>query len=219
VGDAEALFLIDNDQPQILEFHIAGNQAVRADNEVHRAIGDALDRVADFRWRAEAVEQIDTDRVVRHALAEGAPVLLGKHGCGHEDGDLFAAGDGLEGGTDGDFGFAETDIAADQPVHRPRLFEIEFGLIDGAALVGGLGVVERALELPHPLGVRRVGEAGFVLALGLHAEELCRVVENGFLGGLARVFPCGASEFVEVWRFAAHANVFADEVRLFEWHT
>ena len=218
VGDAEALLLIDDDEAEILELHIAGNQAVGADDEVHRAIGDAGDGVADFRGRAEAVEQIDADRIVRHAFAEGAPVLFGENGGGHEDGDLFAAGDGLEGGADGDFGFAEADIAADQAVHRARRFEVEFGFLDGAALVGGLGVVERALELPHPLGVRRVGEAGFVLALGLHAEELGGVVEDGFLGGLARVFPCGAAEFVEVGRFAAEADVFADEVGLFERH-
>jgi hypothetical protein len=171
---------------------------------------------ADFRWRAEAVEQVDADRVVRHAFAEGAPVLFGEHGGGHEDGGLFAAGDGLEGGADGDFGFAESDVAADQAVHRARRFEVVFGFLDGAALVGGFGEVERALEFPHPLGVRRVGEAGFVLALGLDAEELRGVVEDGFLGGLAGGFPGGAAEFVEVRGFAAHADVFADEVGLFE---
>ena len=162
VRHAEALLLVDDDEAEILEAHVAGDQAVGADDDVDRAVGEACDGVADFGRRAEAVEQIDADRVVGHALAEGAPVLLGEHGGGHEDGDLLAAGDGLERGADGDLGFAEADIAADQAVHRARGFHVALGLLDRAALVGGLGVVERALELPHPAGVRRVGEAGFV---------------------------------------------------------
>ena len=127
VGDAEALLLIDDDEAEVLELHVAGNQAVGADDEVHRAVGEAGDGVADFGGGAEAVEQVDADRIVRHAFAEGAPVLFGEHGGGHEDGDLFAAGDGLEGGADGDLGFAEADIAADQAVHRAWRFEVVFG--------------------------------------------------------------------------------------------
>jgi hypothetical protein len=64
-----------------------------------------------------------------------------------------------------------------------------------------------------------MGEAGFVLPLGLHAEKLRRVVHDGFFRRLARGFPCRATEFVEIRRLAADADVFANEVGLFQWNS
>ena len=72
------------------------------------------------RVGAEAAEHFDADRVVEHPLAKGFEMLLREHGRRREDGDLFAFHDRLEGGANRDLGFAETDIAADQPIHRAR---------------------------------------------------------------------------------------------------
>ena len=212
----EALLFINHHQAEILETHVAGNQAMGADDEVHRAICQAGQGFADFRLAAEAVEQLDSYRVIRHALAEGAPVLLGEHGGGHQYGGLFATGDGLEHRADGDLGFAEAHIAADQPVHRARCFQVALAFLDGAALVRRLGEMERALEFPHPLGIGRMGVAGFVLALGLHAQQLGSIVENAFLRILAGGLPGSAAEFVQIGSAASHAHVFADEVGLFQ---
>ena len=55
-----------------------------------------------------------------HPLAEAVKVLLGENRRRHEHGDLVAAIDRLERGPHGDFGLAEADVAAEQPVHRPR---------------------------------------------------------------------------------------------------
>ena len=63
-------------------------------------------------------------------------MLLRQHGRRHEHGDLFAVHHGLERGANGDFGLAEADVAADQPVHRLRSFHVGFGFLNGAPLVG-----------------------------------------------------------------------------------
>ncbi len=51
-------------------------------------------------------------------------MLFCKDGGGAEEGDLFAAGDGFEGGADGDFGFAKADVPADEAIHGIGRFEI-----------------------------------------------------------------------------------------------
>ena len=61
-----------------------------------------------------------------------------------------------------------------------------------------------------------MGEAGDGLSLGLDAEHDGGVVENGFLGGLADVFPRGAAELGKDGCFAAEADVFSDEVGLID---
>ena len=45
-------------------------------------------------------------------------MLEAENGGGREDGDLFAVGNGFEGGAHGHFSFAVTDIAAEETVHR-----------------------------------------------------------------------------------------------------
>jgi hypothetical protein len=40
VLDAEALLLVDDDEPEVLEPHLAGEQPVGADDDVHRPVGD-----------------------------------------------------------------------------------------------------------------------------------------------------------------------------------
>jgi hypothetical protein len=43
VSDAEALLLVDHDQPQVREFHILADQPVRADQDVDLAGRELLD--------------------------------------------------------------------------------------------------------------------------------------------------------------------------------
>ena len=61
-----------------------------------------------------------------------------------------------------------------------------------------------------------MGEAFFGLALGLHAQQLRRVVEDRFFRRLARGLPGAAAELVELRGPAAQADVFPDQVRLFQ---
>ena len=141
-----------------------------ADDDVHGAVCEAFESGADFCWFAEAVEQLDADGVVAHALAEGAPVLLCEDGCGDEDGGLLTSSDCFECGADGDFCFTKSDVATDESVHGLGAFHVSLGIFDGSELVWGFGVAEGVFELPHPLGVWRMTDAFFDLALGLETE-------------------------------------------------
>ena len=63
-------------------------------------------------------------------------VLLGEQGGGHQNRHLLAVLHGDERGAHRHFGFAEPDVAADEPVHRLGARQIGDGLFDGAALIG-----------------------------------------------------------------------------------
>ena len=93
VLDAEALLLVDDDQAEILELHVLLHQAMGADEDVDGAGGGVLEDLADLASRAEAVDDLDPEGELGHPLAEGAVVLLGQDGGGHEDGDLLAGVD------------------------------------------------------------------------------------------------------------------------------
>ncbi len=69
VHHAEALLLVDHDQAEILENDILGNQAVRADDDIHAAVVQLPQHLALLGRRAEAAQHFDPHRVVEHALA------------------------------------------------------------------------------------------------------------------------------------------------------
>ena len=86
-------------------------------------------------------------------------MLLGQHGRRHEHRHLLAVLDRLERGPHRHLGLAVADVAAQQPVHRPRLLHVLLDLFGRRDLVVRRLVRELGLELPLPLGVRRIRRA------------------------------------------------------------
>ena len=72
----------------------------------------------------EAAELGDVEGELRHPLAEAVEMLLGEDRRRDEDGDLMAVIDRFESRPHGDFRLAEADVAAEQPVHRPRAVHV-----------------------------------------------------------------------------------------------
>ena len=159
---------------------------------------------------------MDSDGELRHPGAEVAVVLLGEDGSGAEHGHLAASGDGLEGSANGDLRFPKSNVAADEAVHRQRGLHVGLGGGDGAELVGGLGVGEGILEVPHPFGIWGVSVARDRLALGLNLKEAGGVVADRLLGLDAGLFPSLGAEFGEVGGGSAGADVAGDEVGMGE---
>ncbi len=157
--DAEALLLVDDQQAEVLRAHVARQQAVGADEDVDLALAELVDRDLLLGRRAEARDVLDRERVVLEPLGERAVVLLGEDRRRHEHHHLLAVVGGLEGGAQRDLGLAVADVAADQPVHRPRRLHVELDLLDRLALVGRLAVGKGVLELAQPVGVGREGMA------------------------------------------------------------
>ena len=194
---AKALFLVDHDESEILEEDIFAEQAVGADHDVDTAIAQSGQGLFLLSGRAKAAEQSHGDGVVGHPFAQGLPVLLGQHGGGGEQGDLPAAHDGFESGADGDFGFAEADVAADESVHRLGRFHVGFGVDDGAELVGGFVEGERVFKFALPSVVRGKDDAGLEFPFGLHAEEFLGVNQDGLFRLAPRALPAAVPQFAQ----------------------
>ena len=128
---AESLLLIDDNEAEVLKFHVLRQQAVCADDDIDGAVGQSGDGAALAFGGLQAAEAIDPDRIGGESFAQVFPMLFRENGSGDEEGDLLAVLHRLEDGADGHFGFAEADVAADEAVHAGRrALHVTFGLED-----------------------------------------------------------------------------------------
>ena len=119
VGDAEMLLLVDHQQAEVLEFDGLAEQRVGADDDIDAAIGKPGLHGTKFCRRHQPRGLRHVHREAAEALGEGLEMLARQQRGRHHHGDLLAVDGGEKGGAQRHFGLAETDIAADQPVHRP----------------------------------------------------------------------------------------------------
>lgn len=133
------------------------------DDDVDSAFGELLQGFSTFGGVRESVEEGDVDVESGEAFGEAPEVLLGEDGGGAEEGDLFAGLGDQKCGADGDFGFSETDIAADETIHRVVGFEVDFDFVNGLELGWGFDVGEGVLHLVDGVGIGfvRVALDGF----------------------------------------------------------
>ena len=174
VADAEAVLLVDDDQAQAGERRPVGEQRMRADHDVDGPGGGAGADGGLLLRGPVAAEQLDGHGPAREPLPEARVVLLGQHGRRRQDRHLAAAERALEGRAQRHLRLPEAHVAAHEPVHRRRAFQVGLHVGDGPRLVGRLTVREGTLELAHPrvVVVARVGDAGLRRALGLQGQEL-----------------------------------------------
>ena len=99
-------------------------------------------------------------------------MLEGEDGGRHENGDLLAREDGLEGGTEGHLGLAEADIAAEEAVHRDVVLHIPLDVADGTELAVGLDVGEGFLKFALAFVVGREGVARAAHPRGVEGDEI-----------------------------------------------
>ncbi len=175
LANTEAVFFVDDHQPEVLDLHIVLQQLVRADDDVDLALGQVGHGGVHFLGGLEAAHHFHGDRPIGEAVAEAVVVLLGEQGGRHQNRDLLAAVHGNERGAHRHFGLAETDIAAYQPVHWLGREHVGAHGFDGGLLVDGF------LE-------RETGAEGFVV---------------GFRVGEGIPFACGAAG-VDVQQFGGH---------------
>ena len=191
--DAEALLLVDDDQAELLEGDGAGQQGVRADDQVDFARGQPRLDLFGLLRGGEAREGTDVHGKPGVAFGEGLRVLGDQQGRGHEDRNLVAVLDGLKGGAHGDFGLSVADVTGEQAVHGDGFFHVGLDLVDGDELVGCLDIGEGVLEFALP---GRVGSEGVTLGLlahGVQADEFLGDLVDGFLGAGFGLGPVGAT--------------------------
>ena len=101
-----------------------------------------------------------------------------------------------EGGAQRDLGLAETDVSADQPVHRPAGGEIVDHVGDGAVLVLGL-LIGKAVGEGGIAGVGLDHRAGAKRALGRGLDQLAGDLADPLLHPRLAPLPGLAAEPVE----------------------
>ena len=218
MAHAEAVLLVDDQQPEVLELDRFREQLVGADHDVDGALGQALGGGRDFLGRTEAAHLGHLHRPLGEAVDQGLVVLLGQQRGGREEGHLLAAGDGDECRAQRDLGLAETDVAADQAVHRLRRDHVLHHGMDRGLLVGGF--LEAKVVGEHLVVGRRIAE-GMALARGaarVDVEQLGGRVAH-LLGGLALgLVPLARAQLVQRRLVGADAGVAAHQVQLAHGH-
>ncbi len=145
-------------------------------------------------------------------------MLLGEQGRRHQDRHLLAVIDCGEGGAQRHFRLAETDVAADDAVHRIPGREVREHLVDGARLV--LGRLEREVLLEGP--VVGLGPAEPVAGAGgpsrVDVEQLRGDVADPARGLLPGFRPLVAAQPVQRRVFGRRARVTRHQVQRADGH-
>ena len=122
IGHAEFLFLVEYEQFQVFELDLAAQQLMRAANDVHRSVRKPVE---SFRLVAfHARERRDVYAELFHALFCGVVVLMTQYCRRRKKSHLPAFADHLERYAQRDLGLAETDVAANEPIHDLARYEI-----------------------------------------------------------------------------------------------
>ena len=218
VPDPEALLLVDDDEAEVVELHLARKDRVRADDDVRRAGEEARARAFLRLGALEPAHRLDADWRAVEAREERLEVLLGEDRGGSEKRHLLAVHRGDEGGAHGDLRLAVAGVAADEAVHRLRGGHVLLHVRDGGGLVGRRLVGERLLERGELACPYVVGEARHDGTARLRLEEGGGEVLHRLLRVLLVARPALAVEAVELHLLALHAHVAREEVRVGDGH-
>ena len=150
---SKALFLVDDDESQMLEAHGTCDEPVGPDHHVDLSLGEALDHLARLRVGLETAQRSHFDGKRCKALRERVDMLLDEQRRGTQHRHLSAVLYRLEGRAHGDLCLAKTHVAANEPVHRDGLLHVGLHLVNGAQLVRRLNKSEGLLEFALPWGV------------------------------------------------------------------
>ena len=160
VRHPEFLFLIYDDQPQILEYHIPLQQTVRPDADVDSAVCQSRQHILLLPGGTKPAQHFDLYGKGGQPLSKSDEVLLGKDGSRHQDGHLHTVHRRLEGSPDRHLGLTIAHIAAHQPIHWLGPLHILFYTADSFQLIGGLHIGKGGFKLLLPYGIRREANSG-----------------------------------------------------------
>ena len=127
-------------------------------------------------------------------------MLARQQGCRRDDGDLFARHGGNESGAQADFGFTETDIAANQTVHRATAGQIVNHRFDGVDLVFGFFIWKARGEF---VVKANIGGHDFAVAHGALSRGFYQLIGNEFDFLFKPSFahlPSNATDFIQRYR-------------------
>ena len=126
---------------------------MRADNNVDEPLAYLSDDCGLFLLRTKTRHHVQPDAIACKAVLERAKVLRRENRCRHENSHLLPVEHRLEGRPDGNLRLPETDVAADQPVHRMRRLHVSFHFDCRLGLVARVFIDEGRLQLLLPRSI------------------------------------------------------------------
>ena len=156
------MFLIDDDQAEIVKAGIGVQQPVGGDHDVDGAALQPVEHRGALAAGTETRQRLDAHRPVGEAVAEALQVLLRQQRGRHQHRHLAAGLHGDEGGAHRHLGLAEADVAAHHAVHGLGALHVLEHLAHRLGLIGGL--LER----------KAVGEALILELAGIQRRRLMR---------------------------------------------
>ena len=148
---AEALLLVDDQQPEIPELDVLRQQTVRAHDDVDLAGGEIFDDLILLGLAAEAADHLDGHRKPGEPLGQRLLMLKRQDGRRREKCHLLSVHHRLERGAHRDLGLPIPDVAAEEAVHRRRRFHVPLDVGDGVRLIDRQVPLEGIVELALPV--------------------------------------------------------------------
>ena len=149
---------------------------------------------------------------------EGLKMLVGQYRGRHQHSDLLVVGYCLESGPEWLLPSSETDITADQTVHRTVAFHVLLDLLGRLQLVGSILVEEAGLKFMLQKAVRTVAEAFFLLAQRIEFDEVAGNVLDFRLRPVLDFLPGTGAQLTDTGRFSFLAFVFRYFVQRVDGH-
>ena len=114
----EALLLVHDQKAEVFKMHVFGQQPVRPDDQIALAVFQIPQGLGISAAVAQPAQSFNFNREAKKALEGGLVMLLGQN-CGrNQDGCLLSVQDALHHRAESDFRLSETDVSAEQPIHR-----------------------------------------------------------------------------------------------------
>ena len=179
VSHAESLLLVDNQQPEVAKPDVLREKPMGADDDVHLAGGQILERLFLLGAGAEPADQIGPDRERGEPVGHCLVVLKREHGGRCQQADLLAVHHGFERRPHRHLGLAISDISAEEAVHRRPGLHVSPDVSDRGLLVWGEFVLECIVELAMPVRVWTERVARHRLARRVQLEQLLGHVPHG----------------------------------------
>ena len=215
VGDAEALFLVNDQKPQILIFHIFGQYPVRADHHIHLSFFQIFNGLFLLGRGAEPAQQVHSHGKFLHPLDKGVIDLLGQYGGRHQIHHLPALLYLLKGGAERHLRLAVSHVAAHKAVHDLGALHIPLGIFYGGELVLCLLIGEHFLEFLLPYRIRAADIAFFFLAHGVKLHQFPGDIAHRSLYSCLCFFPFLPAQLIQLRRSVrVRPRVFLQGVQL-----
>ena len=209
----EALFLIDDQKPQIFKDNILRKDAVRSDHDVHLPFFQIFQRFFLLARRAETRQHIDPHWEILHPLHKGIVMLL-RQNCGrHQIHNLLTLLNRLKCRPERYLRLAVSNVAADQAVHDAAAFHVFFGRLDRLQLILRLLKREHFLKFPLPDRIRSILVALAPLTRCIKLDEiLCNITDRTAHLAL-RLIPFHSAQFIELRRPGIRTGIFLDSLQ------